>query len=240
MVEKSSLTMAREATDMSIDMISKKTNIRAAVIEDLENNSVQACGGIAYARGHIRVIARVLNADVDLILSDLESTQGINKKLIFEKLIENNIARISKQKKRIKFKSLAMTSASLLVLVFVAQIAINNAANVNNSINSTLKTESQISNLEQVAVVPNGVTLVLTGIDGKSWVGLTNSLGEQIFNGQIIEGQTQTFTDSSLIKAVIGNAGAVHLQVNGSDIGLVGGSGEVVRLNVDPSGATQS
>jgi hypothetical protein len=81
---------------------------------------------------------------------------------------------------------------------------------------------------------------VLSGITGTSWIGLTNSLGEQIFNGKISEGQTQTFTDSSLIKAVIGNAGAVHLRVNDSDIGLAGGSGEVVRLNFDPNGATQS
>ena len=38
MVEKSALTIAREASGMSIEKISDKTNIRIAVIEDLEKN----------------------------------------------------------------------------------------------------------------------------------------------------------------------------------------------------------
>jgi cytoskeletal protein RodZ len=209
-------------------------------LEDLENNLVNASGGIAYARGHIRSIAKVLKTDVDLLISEIESAQDKDKKLIFEKLVENNIVIIPRENRKLKFKTLASLSTATLALVLVAQIAINNAANVNNSINLTLKPESQISAPEPVSIAPKGVTLVLSGITGNSWIGLTNSLGEQIFNGKISEGQTQTFTDSSLIKAVIGNAGAVHLRVNGSDIGLAGGSGEVVRLNFDPNGATQS
>jgi cytoskeletal protein RodZ len=240
MKEKSALTIAREAAGMSLAKLSAKTNIRLVVLEDLENNLVNASGGIAYARGHIRSIAKVLKTDVDLLISEIESAQDKDKKLIFEKLVENNIVIIPRENRKLKFKTLASLSTATLALVLVAQIAINNAANVNNSINLTLKPESQISAPEPVSIAPKGVTLVLSGITGTSWIGLTNSLGEQIFNGKISEGQTQTFTDSSLIKAVIGNAGAVHLRVNGSDIGLAGGSGEVVRLNFDPNGATQS
>jgi hypothetical protein len=40
-----------------------------------------------------------------------------------------------------------------------------------------------------------------------------------------------------MIKAVIGNAGAVALKVNGADLGVVGANGEVVRLDF---GANQS
>jgi cytoskeletal protein RodZ len=240
MKEKSALTIAREAAGMSLEKLSAKTNIRLDVLEDLEDNSVNASGGITYALGHIRSIAKVLKTDVDLLISEIGSSQVKDKKLIFERLVENNIVMIPKKNRKLKFQTLASLSAATLTLAFVAQIAINNAANVNNSINLTLKPESQISAPEPVSVAPKGVTLVLSGITGTSWIGLTNSLGEQIFNGQISEGQIQTFTDSSLIKAVIGNAGAVHLRVNGSDIGLAGGSGEVVRLNFDPNGATQS
>jgi cytoskeletal protein RodZ len=62
----SQLRAAREASGLSIDQVAKKTNIRAGVIEDLEKNSVEVCGGIAYARGHIRSIAKVIKADGDL------------------------------------------------------------------------------------------------------------------------------------------------------------------------------
>ena len=61
MESKSSLAQARETAGLTVEQISALTNIRVAVIKDLENNSVDICGGIAYARGHIRTIAKVLN-----------------------------------------------------------------------------------------------------------------------------------------------------------------------------------
>ncbi len=103
MVEKSALTIAREASGMSIEKISDKTNIRIAVIEDLEKNSVEICGGIAYARGHIRSIAKVIKADADLLVAAIESAQSGDKKLIIEQLAENNVADRPKEKKRIRF-----------------------------------------------------------------------------------------------------------------------------------------
>lgn len=240
MAEKSALTMAREASGMSIEKISEKTNIRAAVIEDLEKNSVEVCGGIAYARGHLRSIAKVIKADADLLVSAIESAQSGDKKLIFDQLAENNVASKSKVKKKLKFRTLASISVITLSLGFVAQIAINNATNLNNSITASIQKESQIIQSKPELVIPDGVTLELTGVNGTSWVGLTNSVGEQIFNGQIFAGQSQTFTDSDLIKAVIGNAGAVKLKVNGSDIGIAGNNGHVLRLDFDLNGAIQS
>ena len=44
MEEKSALKIALEASGMSIEKISDKTNIRIAVIEDLLNNSVEQLG----------------------------------------------------------------------------------------------------------------------------------------------------------------------------------------------------
>ncbi|MFM8671815.1 MAG: helix-turn-helix domain-containing protein, partial [Candidatus Nanopelagicus sp.] len=61
MAEKSSLQQAREAAGLTLEQISALTNIRPGVIKDLENNSVELCGGVAYARGHIRSIVAVAN-----------------------------------------------------------------------------------------------------------------------------------------------------------------------------------
>ena len=70
----------------------------------------------------------------------------------------------------------------------------------------------------------------------QSWVGLTTTDGEQIFNGQISAGQVATFSDPNLIRAVIGNAGAVKLILNGKDLGVPGAQGEVIRLDFDANG----
>ena len=242
MESKSSLAQARETAGLTVDQISALTNIRVAVIKDLENNSVDICGGIAYARGHIRTIAKVLNQktpksisfDADLIVAEIEAAQSEDGRKIIERLAENNVADKPKEKKRMKFRTLASISAAVLSIGFVAQVAINNVSNIdveNSPITTTRK-----SFQSEAASVPSGVNLVVTGISGKSWIGLTNANGEQVFNGQISSGQVATFTDPQLIKAVIGNAGAVKLNLNGSDLGVVGAEGEVVRLDFDANG----
>lgn len=240
MAEESALKVAIAASGMSIEKISDKTNIRTAVIEDLLNDSVEVCGGIAYARGHIRSIAKVIKADADLLVAAIESAQSGDKKLIIDQLAENNVADKKKEKKKLKFGTLASISAAVLGIGFVAQIAINNVSTVNESIVSSISEkpttqikESEVNNL-------TGVNLVLTAVSGNSWVGLTNGNGDQIFNGQIYAGQSQTFNDSQRIKAVIGNAGAIKLQVNGSDLGLAGDDGQVVRLEFGTNGSSQS
>ena len=240
MVEKSALTLAREAAGMSIEKVSDKTNIRIAVIEDLEKNSAEICGGIAYARGHIRSIAKVIKADADLLVAAIESAQSGDKKLIIDQLAENNVADRPKEKKRIRFRTLASISVTTLTLGFVAQIAINNAQNVNESIVVAGKSNEKNTSNESSTTIKSGVTLVITAVNGKSWVGLTNASGDQIFNGQILLGQSQTFSDPVLIRAVIGNAGAVKIELNGSDLGLAGESGEVARINFDLNGSSQS
>ena len=242
MESKSSLAQARETAGLTVEQISALTNIRVAVIKDLENNSVDICGGIAYARGHIRTIAKVLNQktpksisfDADLIVAEIEAAQSEDGRKIIERLAENNVADKPKEKKRMKFRTLASISAAVLSIGFVAQVAINNVSNIDVDTSQITTTRKSFQN--EAASTPAGVNLVVTGISGKSWIGLTNANGEQVFNGQISSGQVATFSDPQLIKAVIGNAGAVKLNLNGSDLGVAGADGEVVRLDFDANG----
>ena len=129
---------------------------------------------------------------------------------------------------------MASISAAVLSIGFVAQVAISNVSNID--VDSPQITTTRQSFQNEAASMPAGVNLVVTGISGKSWIGLTNANGEQVFNGQISSGQVATFNDPQLIKAVIGNAGAVKLNLNGSDLGVVGAEGEVVRLDFDANG----
>ncbi len=232
----SQLRAAREAAGLSVEQVSKKTNIRMAVIEDLEKNSVEVCGGIAYARGHIRSIARVLKADGDLLVAEIESAQEIEPKRIIDRLYENNAADRPKVKKVMRFGTLAVIAASVLVIGFIASLAIGNISGGDNK--AEVAPSQSASPIGTNSAIPaSGVNLVLTGVDGRSWIGITNSAGEQIFDGQIKLGQSQSFSDVTLLKVIIGNAAAVKVSLNGSDLGVAGGYGEVVRINYTPSGA---
>lgn len=244
MAEKSSLQQAREAAGLTVEQISSLTNVRVGVIKDLENNSVEVCGGVAYARGHIRSIVKAINTktskalqvDADVLVAELEASQNTESKKIIDQLAANNVADKPKEKKRMRFGTLASISAAALSIGFVAQIAINNVSAVSESITSVSVKKPSTQESSTTITVPAGVNLVLTGINGHSWVGLTNENGESVFNGQISAGQIATFSDPNLLRAVIGNAGAVKLNVNGSELGVAGAEGEVVRLEFGING----
>jgi glutamine cyclotransferase len=244
MAEKSSLQQAREAAGLTVEQISAITNIRAGVIRDLEINSVEICGGIAYARGHVRSIAKAINSktgkainiDADVLVAELEASQSTESKKIIDQLAENNVADKPKEKKRMKFGTLASISATALSVGFIAQVAINNVSSISDGVTAVSVKKSSTQESTSQIKLPAGVNLVLTGVYGKSWVGISNLDGQVIFNGQIIEEQVVTFNDPKVLKVVIGNAGAVKLNLNGTDLGVAGADGEVVRLDFDENG----
>jgi hypothetical protein len=68
----------------------------------------------------------------------------------------------------------------------------------------------------------------------RSWVQVTTTTGQELFQGLLQRGQEKTFTDKTRLKLVIGNAGGVQLTVNGSEIGAPGRRGQVARLQFTP------
>jgi len=91
-----------------------------------------------------------------------------------------------------------------------------------------------------IAKVPpsaQGVTVRLEVTTGKTWISATSS-GGKVFEGLLSTGAVKVFTDASLVKIVIGNAGAVRLSVNGVDVGTPGTTGQVVRLSFNPTDPT--
>ena len=236
MSEISQLKAAREAAGLTVEQVSKKTNIRIGVIEDLEKNSVEVCGGIAYARGHIRSIARVIRADGDLLVAAIEAAQNIDSRKIIDQLYDNNIADRPKVKKVMKFSTLAAFAAIVLGIGFVVSIALNNASTTNSKVEIT---PSQSTAPSASPVTTTGVNLLFTGVSGKTWIGIKDSTGKQIFDGQIKSGESQSFTDANSLNVTIGNAAAVKVTLNGSDLGVAGGYGEVVRFNYTPTGAVK-
>lgn len=59
---------ARRSLRLSVDELGERTRVRRHVIEAIEVDDFSACGGDVYARGHLRVLARVLGIDADGLL----------------------------------------------------------------------------------------------------------------------------------------------------------------------------
>lgn len=238
MSEISQLRAAREAAGLTVEQVSKKTNIRAGVISDLEKNSVEVCGGIAYARGHIRSIARVIKADGDVLVAALEASQNIDSTKIIDRLYANNAADRPKEKKQIKLSALATVAAVILVIGFVISIALGNSSNPKSKIEIT-STQTASPAATTSAIAAGSINLVFSGVSGKTWIGIIDEGGDQIFDGQVKSGEVKTFSSTKSLHATIGNAAAVKVSLNGTDLGVAGGYGEVVHVNYTSAGAVK-
>ncbi len=81
------LAAARTRLGLTVDELAERTRIRPHVIEAIEVDDFEACGGDFYARGHLRTLARVLGVDVAPLLADFEerySQAPIDPRKVFE------------------------------------------------------------------------------------------------------------------------------------------------------------
>lgn len=234
----SALKSARTAAGLSVEALAARTRIRAALIKELENDNFVNCGGDAYARGHIRTIARILEIDGAQLLSEFSESFAPEERPMMDLLVENSAARPPREKKPVSWTALSGIAASIVVVVASVQfvVVINKSNEVVKpvALQSTTKKEAPV-----VATKTTGVNLVLTGVSGVSWVGIFDSSNNQIYSGRISKGESQVFTDNQSLYVVIGNAGAINVNLNGEDLGLTGAVGEVVRMQFTPTGSTQ-
>ena len=238
---------AREAAKLSIQSISDRTFIRPEVIQDIENDNFGSAGGAAYARGHIRTLAKMLNLDGDLLVENFSHLTGEIDRPMIDLLTENNVTPIRRDRPKISYKALSSMAAgvvALLILVpaigsFTHSTSGSKKSASASSTSTSTSTSAPVSTTTTVAAKAANVTVVLSGIGGSSWVGLTDSQGNQVFSGRLVQGDSKTFTDAAQLNLVIGNAGAVDVNVNGKDLGSLGSVGEVLHLSYGPAASTQ-
>jgi len=230
----SSLKEMRKSAGFSVDQLSARTRIPTSVIEDLERDNFSTCGGPTYARGHIRTIARICGVVDSEVLAAFESQTIPLSKSIRDLLNDTSATAAKKERKPLSWKALGGVAAGVFAFALVG-VGIISSGN-NNSV--TVTSNSETSENSPVAAKRNGVEVKLTGVNGLSWVAISDSTGTTQFSGRIRQGEERTFSDNQLLYVVIGNAGAINLTVNGEDIGVPGSVGEVVRLEFGPQAST--
>ncbi len=246
------LRQARESVGMSIEELSEITSVRRRVINDLESDSFESSGGLAYARGHIRIIAKALHANSDLLVEEFNvMNQDFNRPMI-ELLNENNVIPVLRKESRVSFILMAKAAAVIVALLIAVPTAasfihspkkVAPKANTSNSLTqsagTTSTTGSAPTDPTAVATKSARVAVVVTANGGSTWLAVSDSSGAQLFSGMLKNGTARSFDDSQLINLTIGNAGAVNLNVNGKDSGTPGATGEVVHLQFGPGASSQ-
>jgi len=261
----SDLSAAREAAGMSLFDVSERTRLRQTVIARIEADDFSLCGGDVYARGHVRTLAKVVGIDPEPLVAEfdrLHAPHSPTASEVFE-------AETATERERRGPNWTAAMAAAVVVLLAVAgfqalrggggtptagspggatspalQVPTSTPSGAVSAPPSTPPPSTQppattpSPTASAVAKVPVLVQLTVTG--SKSWVSATGNGGAKLYEGVLSNGAVRTFSDTKQVKLVIGNAGAVHLVVNGVDLANPGGSGQVVRLTFGPGDPTAS
>ena len=240
--------IAKSRTDarLSVEDLSKLTNIPATLLRDMESNNFAKCGGETYARGHLRNIATKVGIDERIFLDLFESEVTAPAKPIRELLNENNVTMPYQEPKRISWKVLAAGSAAVLILFAGAQIIFSSGNNDNESdVIATASATPSEPAAESVAPStaaspettststvsgPAGVNIELVASRGATWLYATNEDGKVLFSGMLRKGYSKNFIQPEQVNLRVGNAGGVDISVNGEKVGSVGANGEVVNL----------
>ncbi|MGI9197571.1 MAG: helix-turn-helix domain-containing protein [Candidatus Nanopelagicales bacterium] len=63
------IAQTRAARGLTVEDLSRATRLRPGLLEQFEDDDFTASGGDAYARGHLRGIAVILDLDPDTLLA---------------------------------------------------------------------------------------------------------------------------------------------------------------------------
>jgi cytoskeleton protein RodZ len=235
----SMISKARIDARLSIEDLSSSTNIRVALLRDIEANNFANCGGDTYARGHIRNIAQRLGLDPQIFLTVYEDEQMQVDRSMQEMLVETNAMKQPDEVRKVSWKVLVAISTGSLCIAGLVQIIVSNTSSPNipapvasaSATPSDSATPVAVPSEEATITTGTGVEVIITASRAKSWLFVSDAAGRTLFSGQISTGVTKTFSSESQLNFKIGNAGGVDLVVNGKKIDSIGVDGEVVSVS---------
>ncbi|WP_042386236.1 helix-turn-helix domain-containing protein [Streptacidiphilus melanogenes] len=246
---------ARVAAGLTVDEVSAETRVRVPIVHGIEADDFSRCGGDFYARGHVRALARAVGVDGDELVCRYDAAHGGAPQDAKVPLLENvGERRISAERRRPNWTA-AMVAAIVVVIAVIgfnlaqsgpkattasagspSSAASGATPSIGPVLHPTLPPASSAPvKPSAIAAAPAGkVTVKLLAQNGDSWMMVKDGTGKVIFEGDLAQGQTQTFTDAKELKFVLGNAGGVHVWANGKDLGTAGGDGQVVNVTYTP------
>jgi cytoskeletal protein RodZ len=217
------INQARKSAGLSVEELSASTNIRSALLKEIELDNFKNCGGETYARGHIRNIATKLGVDPQIFITAFEEEQMQVDRSMKDLLLESNVMRQQQDTPKVSWKILASISVGSLLVVAIVQIVLSNTKSVD--------IPKPIATTSAKPADGTGVELVVTATRAQSWLSVSDASGQILFNGTIALGTTKTFRTDVTITAKFGNAGGVDLTVNGKKVDSIGENGEVVSVS---------
>ncbi|MEU7743854.1 helix-turn-helix domain-containing protein [Nonomuraea sp. NPDC049158] len=242
------LAAARRSAGLTVAQLSETTRIREAIIYAIERDDFSQCGGDFYARGHVRAVAKAVGLDpvATVHLYDEEHSGAVTP--IRAAAVFQAERKIRINERRGLNWTMALGVALAITMVFGAvrvlgggtsdemRTADSHLIPPNVPINEHAPKPSHAKGKASNAAAKD-VVVVKVKAKSPSYLNVSDAKGRKLFSGTLAAGKSKTYRSDTEVRLLIGDAGAVSLQVDGKDLGHPGALGEMVTRSFKPSKA---
>jgi cytoskeleton protein RodZ len=224
---------AREARHLSLSDVSEQIHIRTIYLQSLEDEDWTAIAAPVYVRGFIRTYARFLGLPSEQAVAFFNDSVGTAA-------TKNEHVVATQPRRRLSVWLWLAAAAAVALVAFVGyqyyefqqgqptdQAATHAKAPVAGS---AAAPDASDTALPAAAKHPKVASTLEVRITQSSWL-LVKIDGKQQLEGILPAGTTKKFHGSTATVRA-GNAGGVHLEVNGKALGSMGPSGAVVDRTI--------
>lgn len=228
---------ARARLGLTVDELAERTRIRPYVIESIEVDDFGPCGGDFYARGHLRMLARILGLDPDPLLTAYDdgfAASPIDPRAVFDaELSTGATGMIRGGASGANWGGLI---AAVLVLVLIWGVAKYFADGTAVAPATARPTQNAAGlgspgpgNKPLPTPAPATATVRLAAVGGDSRVVVRNRRGKVVFGGMLRDGEVHMSRGIAPLHVMATDGGVVRIGTQGRSLGFLGQSGEKAR-----------
>jgi cytoskeleton protein RodZ len=232
------LVVARRRLDLDIDELAERTRIRPSVIEAIEADDFGPCGGDFYARGHLRMLARVLALDPGPILEAYDAhfaTTPVNPREVFEVELATGRGGLLRGGERSSSWGALVAAVLALVLVWGVARYLTAGSGDTDSITPPTTSDRGLGSPGPGNPPVHGPRIAhvkVAAVGGDSRVVVRDRFKRTVFSGVISDGDGKKLEGEAPLRVMAEDGGVVTLSVKGRSLGLMGDPGVPTRDRV--------
>ncbi|WP_281249942.1 helix-turn-helix domain-containing protein [Nonomuraea jiangxiensis] len=236
------LAAARQSAGLSVPQVSAATRVRETIIHRMEQDDYGQCGGLFYARGHVRSVAKAVGLDPEAMVHLFDQQHGGAPVPVRAAAVFQADRTINLPQRRGTNWTMALGVALAIVVVFGMMRVLGDASDQAKtgdgrvaSARPVVPPNTPITESPQPAATAEKgmVTLQIRG-KRTSYVNVRDAEGRKLFAGTLEAGKTSTWQAAEKVHVLLADASAVSLQVNGKKVRGLGGRGEMVQRSFGP------
>lgn len=224
------LAAARTRLGLTVESLAERTRVRPHVIESIEVDDFEPCGGDFYAKGHLRTLARVLGVDADPLVATYEERYAhapINPRRVFEAdLASGGTGGLRSTRGGANWSLLVAVVMAVVLAWSVARLVMDTPAPLNEK--PALNGSAGPAGNAGTTSTATPVRVVVKAAGGGARVVVRDGEGTVVFRGNLALGQTKSFKATPPVR-VQSSDGATTVALDGAPpvaLGEAGVSGQ--------------